>query len=292
MVAVSGVFFGLLSIFNRRLAAGGLGVVPILALRFLVGAAALWILLALRGGVRFPPQKRLFGFIFMGLLYAAGSWLYFESSRRIPVALTALLLYVYPALVMLASWGLWGEKPGARGLWAFAFAMAGLGLVMGAPGPANNALGLAMGFCTAFTYTTYLLMGSRLQQDTSLLLSSALILTTAGLCFTGLALGEGGFVLAPLLAGWPSLAGLVILCTVIPIPLILAGLARIGPARTSVISTLEPISAALFGAWLLGERLSLFQLAGGALVLVAVILLSSQGAPESATVEPLKEPAP
>ena len=290
MVALSSACFGMLSIFNRQLAAAGMAVVPILALRFLFGAAALWIFLALRGEIRRLPLKRMLTFGLMGLLYAVGSVLYFESSRRIPVALTALLLYVYPALVMLASWAIWSEKPSAKGILALMFAMAGLGLAVGAPGPAHDALGLAMGLATAFSYTTYLLMGSRLQKGVSPLLSSALILTLAGLTLGTLSYFQGGFHLAPLRSVWPSLAGLVVVCTVVPIPLILAGLSRIGSARTSVISTLEPISAAIFGAWLLGERLGPLQLCGGGLVIAAVILLSRHGTTEAASLNPETTP--
>lgn len=286
MVALAGLFFGLLSIFNRQLAAAGLGVVPILAVRFTLGAAALWLLLGLRREWRLPHLNRSLAFGFMGLLYAAGSWLYFASSRLIPVALTALLLYLYPALVILASWLFWGDTPSAKRVLALGFALVGLGLAVGAPGPANNPWGLLFGLTTAFTYTTYLLMGSRLQERISPLLSSALILSVAGLSLTVLALLQGGLPLAPLRAAWRPLGGLVMVGTVLPIPLLLAGLARIGPARTSIISTLEPISAALFGAWFLGERLGPLQVCGGLLVIAAVVLLAPHASPESATVKP------
>lgn len=287
MVALAGTFFGMLSIFNRKLAAAGLAVIPILAVRFTLGAAALWLLLGIRGEWRIPQLRRSLAFGFMGLLYAVGSWLYFESARLIPVALTALLLYLYPALVMAASWLLWAEKPRGKAVLALAFALLGLGLAVRAPGPANNPWGLLFGLTTAFTYTTYLLMGSRLQERISPLLTSAMILTVAGLSLTVLALLQGGLAVAPLRAAWLPLGGLVVVGTVLPIPLLLAGLARIGPARTSIISTLEPISAALFGAWFLGERLGLLQVCGGALVVAAVVLLAPH---EAVKVEPETAP--
>jgi drug/metabolite transporter (DMT)-like permease len=57
----------------------------------------------------------------------------------------------------------------------------------------------------------------------------------------------------------------------IAISLFLASLPRIGAARASLLSTLEPVVTVLLAAALLGDRLSPLQLLGGALVLVAVI---------------------
>ncbi|HJU84112.1 MAG TPA: hypothetical protein VJ600_07860, partial [Holophagaceae bacterium] len=49
LVALSGLCFGLLPVFNRLAAAQGLGVPTLLGLRFLVAGAALWAWLLLRG---------------------------------------------------------------------------------------------------------------------------------------------------------------------------------------------------------------------------------------------------
>ena len=51
----------------------------------------------------------------------------------------------------------------------------------------------------------------------------------------------------------------------------LASLPRIGAARASLLSTVEPVVTLVLAAALLGDRLSPIQLAGGALVLFAVI---------------------
>ena len=65
--------------------------------------------------------------------------------------------------------------------------------------------------------------------------------------------------------------------TVMPIVLFMAGLARVGPSTASIASTVEPpFTVAL--AWIvLGETLGPLQLAGGALVLSAVVLLQLRG---------------
>jgi drug/metabolite transporter (DMT)-like permease len=49
-----------------------------------------------------------------------------------------------------------------------------------------------------------------------------------------------------------------------------AGLQRLGASRTAVLSTLEPVVTVGLATWLLAESLSVVQLTGGVLVLVAV----------------------
>jgi multidrug transporter EmrE-like cation transporter len=76
--------------------------------------------------------------------------------------------------------------------------------------------------------------------------------------------------------------------TVMPIVLFMAGLARVGPSTASIASTIEPpFTVAL--AWIVfGETLGPLQLAGGALVLSAVIVLQLRRAassPRSASAE-------
>jgi drug/metabolite transporter (DMT)-like permease len=80
-------------------------------------------------------------------------------------------------------------------------------------------------------------------------------------------------------AGWGIVAGCAIVPTVIAATLFLAGLARVGPTRASIVSTLEPATTAVLAALVLGEDLSALRLLGGAVVLVAAVLVSVTGAP-------------
>jgi drug/metabolite transporter (DMT)-like permease len=66
----------------------------------------------------------------------------------------------------------------------------------------------------------------------------------------------------------------VIIGTVIPIPLLLFGMTRIGASRASIISTLEPISAALCGLIFLHETMTALQWVGAASVIGAVLLVA------------------
>lgn len=257
----------------------------LLGFRFLVAGAALWAWLLFRREPLHLETRQSWGFLFMGLLYVVESGLYFLSSRRIPVALTALLLYLYPALVALWEWAAGRHPLKGRGLVALVCSLIGTGLAVGSPGHGTDVLGMLLGLMTAFGYTAYMLIGAKLQKGVSALLASAWIMTSAGFVYLVMALATNNWQPAVALQAWRPLLGLIILCTILPIPLLLAGLAKVGAARASVMSTLEPLSAAVFGALLLSEWLRPLQWAGGALILFAVILLSAERSKE----EPLPE---
>jgi drug/metabolite transporter (DMT)-like permease len=78
-----------------------------------------------------------------------------------------------------------------------------------------------------------------------------------------------------LTAGGYALAGsMAVVATAVPATLFLAGLARIGATRAAIISTLEPVTTVVLAALLLGEALGGVRLAGGAVVLVAAIVVA------------------
>ena len=63
--------------------------------------------------------------------------------------------------------------------------------------------------------------------------------------------------------------------------LLIAALTLLGPSDTAVISTVEPVVSIAVAALVLGERLGPLQLAGGAVVLLAVgVLARTRPAPE------------
>jgi drug/metabolite transporter (DMT)-like permease len=123
------------------------------------------------------------------------------------------------------------------------------------------------------------LIGARVDLDVPTALGTAWLMTTAALAFGVATLAAGAWDTQAALRGWPDLVGMVVLGTALPIPLLLAGLARVGPNRGSIISAIEPISAAVCGALFLGEPLGPPQLGGIALVLAALVVLTLRRRP-------------
>jgi drug/metabolite transporter (DMT)-like permease len=250
-----------------------------LCLRFGLGAVLTFALAGATGQLARLGARRWLGFTLLGALYVCEAWTYFESAARIPVALTALLLYVYPTLVALAGWAFFREVLGGAGLTALVLASVGIALAVGTPHGPLDLSGVVLGLATAAVYSVYVMLGARVQAGVPALLGSAWVMAVAAVLFGLGALVTGTWAPARALDRWPDVVGLVVFGTAVPIPLLLAGLARVGPTRGSIISSLEPISAALCGALFLGESVEPLQLVGMALVLTALVVLARRPHP-------------
>ena len=174
--------------------------------------------------------------------YAAQAGLYFSALTRIDASLVALILYVYPVLVMAAAIAIGRERASRRRVWALGVALAGIALVLsGAATGRFDWLGALMALGAALTYTGYILVGDRLTADISPLALAALVCTGATGTFVLAGAVRGGPDLGFAPAGWVWLAALALVSTVGAILLFFAGMARVGPSVAAILSILEPV---------------------------------------------------
>jgi drug/metabolite transporter (DMT)-like permease len=73
---------------------------------------------------------------------------------------------------------------------------------------------------------------------------------------------------------------------VLPISAFLVGLPKVGPATASIVSTVEPIVSVAMAMLWFDERLGLVQVAGGALVIAAVVLLAVKVRSRASAIDP------
>ena len=209
-------------------------------------------------------------------------WTYFEAIDRIPISLALIIEYLAPLMVALwvrfvwkrqLPWLVWAAIPVAVGGLALA-----LGLTGGDLGGLSTA-GVVWSLLAGATYAYYALHAETLTRR-----RSAPAVLALGLGFGAIALavvlpwwsfpfgalagtGEAGPVALPI---WLAVAYVVVLGTVVPFTLIIAGVRRIGADGAIVTAMLEPIFAGAVAWVVLGQVLTPVQILGGAVVLVAV----------------------
>ena len=223
----------------------------------------------------------------MGLCYLLQSLCYFTAVDHAPPGLVALLLYSYPALVVAGAALFLDVKLTRTVVVACAVAVLGMVLVVGPSAGSGDAVGIVLGFGAAGVYAVYILLGTRVLEAVDPLWASTVIMSTAGAGFVVLVLVVPNRPSLPSSAsGWWAMVAIALLCTVLAGVTFLAGLARVGPADASTISTVEPVVSVALSAVVTGEAITGWTMAGGALVIGSVIALSRV---ETA---PLAEPAP
>ncbi|MEO8897132.1 MAG: DMT family transporter [Candidatus Dormibacter sp.] len=274
LTALSAAFFGSLAIYGKYANRMGIPLTELLAVRFGAAAVILWAVVLIRGE-RVRWGWRTTGLVVMGLLYVGQAATYFTSLKTVPAAVTSILLYVYPVVVMILAAVLLGEPLNRVRVGALVLAVAGVFIVvnpLGAHGTIDSA-GLLFGLATAAIYATYILVGRVLLRDVSSVVATAVIATTAGIVLG--ASGAVGGQLRPLDArGWALALSMAVVATAIPATMFLAGLARVGATRAAIISTLEPATTVVLAALLLGEDLGPVRLIGGGIVLVAAVIVA------------------
>ena len=278
-ILLAGILWGTIGLFVRALSQTGLSSLQLVFLRSAITAVALffYLLLFCRQALRIAWRDL---WIFMGtgiLSILFFSVCYFSTIQMAELSIAAVLLYTAPVFVMLFSLGFFQEKLNVRKILALLCCLMGCALVSGVLGASRLTLpALITGLLSGLGYSLYSVFGKFAVQKGYVALTTTfytfLISAIAALPFVGL--GEIPQKLA-LQGGSPFLIVLMGLFTsVIPYLLYTYGLWATAPAKASILASVEPVAAMLFGSIFFGEKLTLSSLAGMALVLAAVALLS------------------
>jgi drug/metabolite transporter (DMT)-like permease len=270
-IVVSACAFGAMAIFTRFAYASGANVTGVLAARFAVAGSLLaGVMVATRRP--WPRGRPLAVAIGMGAIgYVGQAVCFFAALNHASAGLVALLLYAYPTLVVLLSAAFLHERLTAAKLALLALSFAGLALTLG--GGQGTSTGIALGIAAAAFYSVYIVIGARELKHTDALASTTVVCLSAAATLALSALfTEPRFPGTSW--GWAAIGAIAIVSTVVAILTFFAGLKRVGPAVASIVSTLEPVVTVALAWLILGETLTTWQLAGGALVLACAASLA------------------
>lgn len=217
----------------------------------------------------------------LGLIgYYAASFLDFIGLQYVGAGVGRLILFLYPTLVLLLSFLFLHKRPAARELAALVMSYAGIALVVSNQIGASEegrlfVLGVLLVFASALCYAVYLVAGSEMVKRVGSMRFTAYTMVVA----TVPAVLQF-FLLEPVSAldlpapVWGYAIVLATFSTVLPVFLQAEALKRIGASHFALIGAVGPVSVAVTSALGLAEPLGWRQGAGGALVILGVLLVS------------------
>ena len=224
------------------------------------------------------------GIAALGFLgYYLASLLDFLGLQYIPAGLGRLIMFLYPTLVVLLSAIFLAKSPTRREITALAITYAGIALVLSqqlgvAPEHRLFLFGALLVFASSMCYAIYLVAGSQLVKRVGSLRFTAYTMIISTLpAVVQFALLESPAALELPAQVWGYVAVLAFGCTVFPVLLVAESLKRIGANHFALIGALGPVTTVLADFGLLGGALSPAQVAGGALVILGVLLVSLKG---------------
>jgi drug/metabolite transporter (DMT)-like permease len=256
--------------------------VTLLALRmlfslpFFLGAAA-W---AGHDEQRAPVAPRdAAAIVFLGFIgYYFSSFVDFLGLQYISAGLGRLILFLYPTVVVLLSLAFLRKRPSGREFVALGLTYSGIALVMWrAVGGANAnlPLGAALVFASAIGYAVYLVAGCQVVRRVGSLRFTAYATTVASiLCIAQFLLLRPLSALDMPREVYELAIAMALVSTVLPVFITSEALRRIGANHVALVGALGPVTTIFFGWVGLDERMTPIQLAGAALVLSGVLLVS------------------
>ncbi|HRO61509.1 MAG TPA: DMT family transporter [Burkholderiaceae bacterium] len=275
----------------------GVDVTTAVAVRSLGTAIFVIALLRFAGVSLRVPGTTLRRGLAIGVLIAVQSWCLYSAVARIPVALALLAFNTFPIMLGLISWLAGGERPARRTLIAMPIALAGLALALDIAGLGASGAGrgtgvgaaalaagtqpgfaamlpgvaFALGGSTAFGLALYLI-GHWLPAVDGRLRTLMFMVVVAVVAIAAAGLG-GGFSWPHDATGWTGLSLLTMLYGS-AITTLFVVLPRIGAVNNAAIMNFEPVAALALGWLVLGQTVGAVQMAGGCIVIGAIVYLS------------------
>lgn len=276
-LALAGVLWGAGGLAGSLLGrVSGLSPLGVATVRLLAGGG---FLVAFRMAARWRlPRARAawHRIVAAGLLAGGFQAAYFMSISLSSVSLATLItIGATPVMVQAVELATGRQRPERSGLITLAVALAGLGLLIGLPvgGHSQSALLASAGFAvlSAAGFAALTLIGASPVPGLDDLAMTGYGSVVGGLALLPLAANVGVLAFRPSAEAFALLAGLAIGPTALAYVLYYRGLRSVSATTATLMTLIEPLTAAILGAAILGDRLGPAGIAGALLLAASVV---------------------
>lgn len=280
LVLISAACFGTTLIFTQRALDGGASLSALLAYRYVLAALMLCAVAGGVGAVQAVGERKWKLLVNGGVAQTAIAGLSVASLQFIPAASVAFLFYTYPTWVALLAIVRRTEHVDRYKLAALTLSLAGIVTIVGNPLATQlDPRGIALALAAAVVYALLIPWLGKIQAGLKPAAATAWIALGAAICFVIGAAVTRATLFPPTTSLLVNAGALALIATTIALTTFLAGLAVLGPVRTSIVSTVEPFWTALLAGVVLGQQVGPLTWVGGAMIAAAMLVLQRQPAP-------------
>lgn len=273
MFVAAMLIFGSNGVFASMLEMSG---AQLVLLRTLIGGAVLLIIILISRS-RTPKEVLLrekWRLLFAGVCLGANWALLFEAYNLMNVSLATLTYYTAPVLVLVLAPLVLKERQNGLAYLGMAVVIVGMLLVVGTDfGEGGvSATGLIVGLGSAVFYAMLMLVNKQITGVSGLNLTFIEIVIAAVILLPYVFATSGG---VPLPTDARGIFALLFLCTVntgFACWLYFSSMNRLPAKAVALMGYFDPVSALIFSAVFLDERLSGLQLAGAVLMLAGALV--------------------
>lgn len=268
LVLLSGLFYGTNPTLSKLHFVYGGDTLSFLFVRFFLASFLLGILWLLKRPKTKPTLKQIVLCFALGAMIFAISFLYIAAIQFIPAGIATLLLFTFPFWIVILSFLTKEEPIDSVKMGCLVIAFLGLALTIGAEFKAQAWEGILLGLASAFMLALNVFYGNRMTKHIEpQTLSLLMMISCALICFPVMLVDTPSFPTT--FIAWSNvLASAVffsggLLC-------FFAGLPLLGPIKASLYNNIEPVFSIFLAFILLGERMTLPQYIGSALVIFGI----------------------
>ena len=275
---LSSATFGLIPLFTVPLLARGVDSSTILCYRFLLASVVVAVVMLLTKRSFRLQRGQLWVVLLLSLLYALTAILLIQSYGYIPSGVATTIHFLYPLAVTLTMAWFFKTKTTVVTYVAVVISLVGVALlVWGSHSEGDFSRGVLLSLLSVVTYAAYIVgvMRSRASHIDSIVLTFYVLLFGAVLFFV-YALATSGIGVIGRYSDWRDLAMLAIVSTVLSDYFLILAIKRIGSTMTSILGSMEPLTAVVVGVVYFGERFDTASVVGLLLIIIAVVLVIAQ----------------
>lgn len=272
-VTITSICYGLVPSFSFMAFGMGVETETLLFNKFLYASVIMWVFLFVRK-IRFRFSRRAaLTMIVTCAGYIGMSTSLYISFDYISGSLATIISFTFPAMIVTIEMITGMQPVKLSRILAVILSFAGLVLIVWDPEMKANFLGVLFAFGAAVGYVIYLfgLSAKSVKEENSFAVAGYVMLSAAAVNFIRCYLsGKPLFVTEPNQIGMMILLSVV--CVFLAILFYAIGVRLIGPGNASLVNTMEPVLACIFGHFLVGDVLTKIMILGSLLVVIAVLI--------------------
>lgn len=271
---ISAVIYGCMPLMATYIYADGVTPMTLVFLRNFLALPMLAVLAFLeQKTLKVPPKSLISTTILSFFGCAITPILLFSSYKHMASGTATIFHFAYPAIVVIAGILFLKKKIQLANIISVVLCIIGITLFYN-PSEPISFTGATLALGSAFTFATYVvLLSSAKQKITGFLFTFYIALASSIMVFIACIL-TNNLVLPSSLLGWCLCLLFAIAVTVGAVVLFQQATFMIGGEKTSVLSTLEPITSVVIGTVIFKESAGIKVLLGSALVIAASLLIA------------------
>lgn len=277
--AIAAASYGMNPLFALPLYENGMSPDSVLFFRYLFAIPILGIMLKTRGRDFKIHKGETSLFITFGILCALSSLTLFQSYNYMDAGIASTLLFVYPIMVAVIMACFFKERLSAATALCIVLAMGGIALLYkGTDGATLSLTGTMLVMGSALSYAAYIvgINQTRLKDVATLKITFYVLLFGSSLFVVRLFMGDG-LQLPDKWYLWANLLALAVFPTAISFLCTTAAIQYIGSTPAALLGVLEPVTAIFFGITVFGETLTVRDVCGIILIMMAVTIVVAGG---------------